>query len=275
MKTLFKRALTGLLFLVIVVGLLMLPYGLAALLTFIFCASSCEYYRLRVKDRFLRSKISVVAAGLVAIFVFFCHWQGGLDLRWALAAVVPLLLSAFFMLLDGAADSDFSSDVFFPLIYFLLPILTMLPLAFPRQGYEFRLLLGIFILTWLSDVGAYLVGMGFGQRPGARKLFPAISPKKSWAGVFGGLLFSMLAAWGLYALGGGEFFALPHWLAIGAIVTVVGICGDLFESLLKRATGVKDSGRLMPGHGGLLDRFDDVFFVMPAVFAYLKLFSLI
>lgn len=275
MRTLFKRTLTGLLFLVIVVGLLMLPYGLAALLTFLFCGASFEYFRLRVPGKFLRSKICVVAAGLVAIFVFFCHWHCGLELRWALAGFVPLLLAAFFMLLDGAAGSEFSSDVFFPLVYFLLPILTMFPLAFPVQDYEFRLLLGIFILTWLSDVGAYILGMGFGQRPGARKLFPAISPKKSWAGVFGGVLFSMLTAWGLYALGGSEFFALPHWLALGAIVTVVGICGDLFESLLKRNAGVKDSGRIMPGHGGLLDRFDDVFFVMPAIFVYLKLFSLI
>ena len=126
--------------------------------------------------------------------------------------------------------------------------------------------LSIFIFVWLNDTGAYLIGSLFGRR----KLFERISPNKSWEGFFGGLLF---------AAGASQVFAWfhPHigwtlWLGLAVTVVIAGTWGDLVESLIKRTLGVKDSGNLLPGHGGLLDRFDSVLLAIPAAYLFLRLF---
>jgi phosphatidate cytidylyltransferase len=129
----------------------------------------------------------------------------------------------------------------------------------------------VIVLLWLNDIGAYAVGMSLGQRPDSRKLFPALSPKKSWIGVVGGTLFTLLGAWGVSATFGAQVLPLVHWLALALIVSVFGVFGDLFESLIKRHAQVKDAGHFIPGHGGLLDRFDDVLFVLPLAALYLLL----
>ena len=116
--------------------------------------------------------------------------------------------------------------------------------------------------------------MSFGQRPSSRKLFPALSPKKSWVGILGGTVATFLAAWGVSAFFGASVLSTAHWMAIAAIVSVFGVFGDLFESLIKRHAQVKDAGDLIPGHGGLLDRFDGLLFVLPAVLLYLTLVQL-
>ena len=131
------------------------------------------------------------------------------------------------------------------------------------------------MLIWINDIGAYCVGMLFGQRTNSRKLFPALSPKKSWVGVYGGTAFTFLAAWAVWALWGAPVLTLPHWMALALIVSVVGVPGDLFESLIKRHAGVKDASQMIPGHGGMLDRFDDLLFILPVAATYLLVFQLI
>jgi len=129
------------------------------------------------------------------------------------------------------------------------------------------LLLLMLVLIWANDVFAYLTGIWLGKN----RLFERISPKKSWEGAAGGLLMTLFVAWIVY------YFSafMPLWRVAGmAIVVVVSaIYGDLIESLLKRQAGVKDSGGLIPGHGGILDRFDATFFATPFVFVYLLLTS--
>ena len=124
----------------------------------------------------------------------------------------------------------------------------------------------IFVMIWLNDTGAYLVG----SRIGRRRLFERLSPKKSWEGFIGGLLFCVLAG-----LAAGEWLHGPvgqwQWLAVGVLVCVFSTWGDLFESLLKRNLGVKDSGSVIPGHGGILDRIDSLLFVAPAISLFLFL----
>lgn len=124
----------------------------------------------------------------------------------------------------------------------------------------------IFLMIWLNDTGAYLVG----SRIGRRRLFERLSPKKSWEGFIGGLLFCVLAG-----VAAGEWLHGPvgqwQWLAVGVLVCVFSTWGDLFESLLKRNLGVKDSGSLIPGHGGILDRIDSLLFVAPAISLFLFL----
>lgn len=132
--------------------------------------------------------------------------------------------------------------------------------------YTPHFILAIFIFVWLDDTGAYVVGSLIGKR----RLFERISPKKSWEGFFGGLILvwaiSQLFAW--YA----PEISRLNWLGLGTTVVLFGTWGDLIESLLKRTLGVKDSGNILPGHGGMLDRFDSVMLAVPASYLYIELF---
>lgn len=147
---------------------------------------------------------------------------------------------------------------FLAMAYIALP----LALAAMMSDYSMRyLLLLVFVMIWINDTGAFLTGTAFGRH----RLYERLSPKKSWEGFFGGLVFS--AATGFVAA-----LVLPQYLSflnplvgalLGVAVSVLATWGDLFESLLKRTAGVKDSGHIMPGHGGILDRIDSFLFVIP------------
>ncbi|MBN2637783.1 MAG: phosphatidate cytidylyltransferase [Bacteroidales bacterium] len=126
-------------------------------------------------------------------------------------------------------------------------------------------LLALFILVWVNDVFAYLAGSTFGKH----KLFEEISPKKTWEGTLSGIVFTLLFSWLFSMLS--DNLNLLEWLGFGLIVSVTAIIGDLIESMLKRNASVKDSGTLLPGHGGVLDRFDAIIFATPFVFYYLFL----
>lgn len=164
---------------------------------------------------------------------------------------------------DGNALSHYANSLMGQL-YIALPMGLMCALYAMTNCW---FVLGMFILIWLSDTGAFCVGSLIGKH----KLFERISPKKSWEGFFGGLAFCLAAALCYHFFGKGLGVGLNLWqmLGFGAIVCVFGTWGDLVESLIKRTLGVKDSGNLLPGHGGILDRIDSLLLVTPAVFAYL------
>lgn len=275
MGTLAKRTVFGLLFTAVVVGGLLTPWGLLALVSLLSVFLCYEFYHLTVERRFRREAVCVALASLAGLVLLFFHFQAGLPFRYVGLAFLPVAAAHVFLLFDAAKDHAFPTAVYFPLLYVTLPLATALWLAWPGGQFTWRLLLGLIILLWLNDIGAYIVGMSFGQRPDSRKLFPALSPKKSWIGVLGGTVFSFLAAWAVCATFGGAVLPLGHWFALALLVSVFGVLGDLFESLLKRHAQVKDASNLIPGHGGLLDRFDDVLFVLPLAALYLCLFSLL
>lgn len=135
-------------------------------------------------------------------------------------------------------------------------------------------LLAVLFFIWISDTGAYLVGSLIGKNP----LFKRISPKKSWEGFFGGLIFSLVAAF-IFCTYLSSFFGLANDLVFWTIFTVVTVAmstwGDLIESLIKRSLNIKDSGTLIPGHGGLLDRIDSLLIAMPAAWVIISLFKLV
>ena len=275
-KVLAKRCVSGILFLAVIVGSLLTPVSFVVLGNVLIAGLSYEFYSLTLERRFRKEAVCIVLAMMAAYTLGFFMLQTGLDGRWMMTAFLAVIAASVFLLFDGAAGHDFPTAVYFPLIYVLPAFLAALLLAYPVDGaYSWRLLLGIFVIIWFNDTGAYSVGMLLGQRPTSRKLFPALSPKKSWIGVVGGTLFAFLAAWLVSATFGGAVLALPHWLAIAAISSVFGVLGDLFESLLKRHAQVKDASNLIPGHGGLLDRFDDTLFVFPLVALYLTLIALL
>jgi len=136
------------------------------------------------------------------------------------------------------------------------------------------MLLSFFILIWVCDVGAYCLGTAFGQKPDSKKLAPKISPKKSWWGFWSAVISGIAAATGLHYLTWLPF-SLLHCIAIGLVISVGGVCGDLVESMWKRHFDVKDSGNCIPGHGGMLDRFDSALIAIPLACIYLSFFGLI
>jgi phosphatidate cytidylyltransferase len=136
-----------------------------------------------------------------------------------------------------------------------------------------HLILAIFLLLWINDTGAFLIGSLFGKH----RLFERISPKKSWEGFFGGLIATLIAS-ALFCRYFNDFFGIGDhdlimlvWLGFGAVISIFGTWGDLVESLMKRTLHVKDSGTMIPGHGGILDRIDSLLLALPAAIAFLSL----
>ncbi|MBJ7427418.1 MAG: phosphatidate cytidylyltransferase, partial [Bacteroidia bacterium] len=136
---------------------------------------------------------------------------------------------------------------------------------FNSLTYDGALPIGFFIMLWTCDTGAYLVG----RKLGKRKLFERISPKKTWEGSMGAALFVVLVAFVFSQFDYFDMLELHEWIMFGILTLIFGTFGDLTESLLKRNIDVKDSGNLLPGHGGVLDRFDGLFLAVPAVYFYL------
>ena len=147
-----------------------------------------------------------------------------------------------------------------------------------------KLPLSVFVFLWVNDTGAYCVGSLLGRH----KLFPRVSPGKSWEGSIGGAFFVLLAAWGIGWLDNMQvcdldhqspifrgLLTIPEWAGLGLIVVVFGTWGDLVESLFKRTLGIKDSGSILPGHGGMLDRFDSSLLAIPAAVVYLYTLTLL
>lgn len=159
------------------------------------------------------------------------------------------------------------------IIYIAVPITLLHELAFYQpyqfgEEYHYEVIMAYFFVLWANDTGAYLIGRKFGKT----KLFPSISPKKTWEGSLGGAFFGILVS-----LLNSYLFPLYDWrlwMGMGLIIVVFGSWGDLVESMFKRSLKIKDSGKLLPGHGGVLDRFDGIFISAPAVYFFLRFLNL-
>ncbi len=181
--------------------------------------------------------------------------------------VIPFILAIYIKALYGKRTLPFNdiAVTFLGLIYVILPFLSFLFLGFIFGQFNYAVPVGFMIMLWTSDTGAYLAGRSFGKH----KLFERISPKKTWEGFFGGILLAVVVAINLEKY----FGVLPswQWVSMAILIGCFGTLGDLVESMLKRSLNVKDSGTILPGHGGLLDRFDGLLVAAPLVYLFLLL----
>ena len=264
-----QRALTGVVFVAVLVAAIVLhPYALSGLFLLIALLGQHEFYRLSRKAGAEPQVWTGLLTGVVMYVAIVAPKHGLLDdYRWLLL-LLPLLAISFVAELYRKKTAPFTNLAyqFLGLIYVVLPFALFTYFA-DTQNFEndWTLALGYFLLIWANDTFAYLAGRTFGKH----KLFERISPKKTWEGTVGGVIASMgIAALLWWGFGGID---LVHWLVIGFIIVVFGSLGDLVESMFKRSIDIKDSGTILPGHGGILDRFDGVLISAPVVFAYLYL----
>ena len=281
MNNLTKRTLSGLLFGVIMIFMTTFDkICFFCLFWALMTGAMKEFFAMSLGGSMKRERlIALICAccAFIASFLSCC-------VSSVPSEVVSVLYLASFLslLLVGvscifrADNSDFGnvSFVYAALLYIALPVVLAPKLVMDGEIYDGWMLLSFFFVIWGTDVGAYFVGSALGQRPGAKRLAPSISPKKSWWGFGGGVFVGTAVAVGLHYLTWLPF-SLVHCIALGVIISVAGVCGDLVESLWKRYFHVKDSGNAIPGHGGVLDRFDSSLAAIPAAAIYLSLFNLI
>ena len=188
---------------------------------------------------------------------------------------VTLLISfqcIYFLFNEKLYKVDTISKYLFLLGYIILPFIIITKIPFGIKGYNPKIIIGIFILIWTNDTFAYIVGKSIGKH----KLYEKISPKKTIEGFLGGIVFAVIASYliATYYIEGKQT-AQFIWLGFALIVGIFGTIGDLIESKFKRIANVKDSGKIMPGHGGILDRLDSVVFVAPFIFLFYQLLPFI
>lgn len=281
-KNLIVRTITGVLFIAIMVSGFLRPQAMVFLFSLITGLTIWEYCSLvnELKTVTVNRFIATVAG------VYFFLAVAGINSGYIQTngVFVPYLLTIVYLFVSElyTRNENAIHDWAYTMLsqmYIALPFSMINVLAF-RQApdgdihYYYLLPLSVFIFLWTNDTGAYCSGSLLGKH----KLFPRISPAKSWEGSIGGALFVLIAAAVVgylesqsNALSG---LTIVQWLGLGLVVTVFGIWGDLVESLFKRTLGIKDSGNILPGHGGMLDRFDSSLMAIPASVVYLYTLSL-
>lgn len=263
MKELFLRILTGVTLIVLVAGSILLgPVTFSAILLLVYLLAVKELFELLSK-RGLSIRWFRAIPGALLLIIVYALFQYQLSLLWLLLPPALWLLSA----LRGGIT--LSGTLAF--LWLAIPLSSFLALGWMEDepGFQFRLPLYLIALVWINDTFAYATGSLLGRN----KMTPILSPGKTWEGFVGGVLFTLLSAWLIWQYSG--LSTLWAWGGIALLVSLLGLAGDLFESGLKRTVKVKNSGVLLPGHGGVLDRFDSLLFVTPAVLILLILLKLV
>ena len=271
MNNTVKRSLSGVLFLAIVLsGLLFNKFLYAALFVFMMVGMMVEFFNMTMGKSYPVSQVVAIVTGVFLFTLAFCSRAGYMPGRMISLAIVPLIvLMSLSLYAPDKSEFDKFSSLYTGLVYIALPLTLSNFIVFNRDG-EFSgiMMLSFFCIIWASDIGAYCFGLLFGKN--GKKLAPSISPKKSWAGFWGGFVMAVVVGIVL-GLTGLLKFPLVHCAVLAALMDVAGVYGDLFESQWKRVCEVKDSGSIIPGHGGMMDRFDSSLFAMPVGAIYLIL----
>lgn len=266
MNNFITRTLSGLLFVAIVIGSILInPYAFALVFLIITGWAVFEFHKLTNQQESVRVQPFAGLVGGIILFVTSFLFASG-AVRYPAYSVYGLYIVA--VLIAG---------LFFPVknqlhnwtyfltgqLYIALPF-SLLNFILFIHNYQPYILIAFFATIWINDTGAYLVGSAIGKH----KLIERISPKKTWEGFIGGALFSLISGY-VFSIFIPQI-TLVQWLIFSEIVVVFGTFGDLAESLMKRTVHVKDSGNAIPGHGGMLDRFDSMLLAGPVIFIYLS-----
>ena len=281
MKNFIVRAITGVLFVAAIVVCFINPTAMALIFALITGLTVWEFTGLvNERDGVDTNRFICTVAGVYLFFAMtgFCS---GLTPS---TVFIPYLLTIIYLLVAElyAKNADPINNWAYTMMsqmYTALPFSLLNVLAFRATSdgvaYTYLIPLSVFVFLWLNDTGAYC----FGSLLGRHKLFPRVSPGKSWEGSVGGAIVVMAAAAGIWHLtekyGVNDLrLGMLQWIGLGLTVVVFGTWGDLVESLFKRTIGIKDSGSILPGHGGMLDRFDSSLLAIPAAVVYLYTLTL-
>lgn len=274
MKNFIQRAITGIIFVAVLIGCIIgSPLSFGLLFAIISAMATYEFCNLVNQQENVKINRNICTLG--SLFLFFCFFYYGINPTDTgifipyLVLLIYLMISELYLKKENPIHNWAYSML--SQIYVALPFALLNILAFQSSDsisyYQFILPLSIFIFIWINDTGAYCTGMLFGKH----RLFERISPKKSWEGSIGGAIFCIAAAFAL-----AELFPIMNtiqWIGMALTVVIFGTWGDLTESLMKRHLGIKDSGSILPGHGGMLDRFDSAIMAIPATVVYLYILS--
>lgn len=263
MNEFYTRSLSGFLYIVLLIGAIFFsPY------TFLFLFLLFGYICLLELQRLIHFKNPVLPLILIIGYVL-------LHLYKPLPILILIILLAATLVTDAFLIRDLLTIRIIPVfekrkyiisIFYLITsfiCLTLIPFVF--EAYQPMIILGCFILIWTNDSFAFLIGKQFGKN----KLFERVSPKKTIEGFLGGMIFTLIAGFVLSIFT--DALSPPVWLLISLIISIFGTLGDLIQSRLKRQAGVKDSGNIMPGHGGLFDRLDSIIFAGPFIYTLLQI----
>lgn len=275
LKNMTIRAITGTIFVAAVVTCFLRPEAMMFLFALVTALSVWEFTGLVNNSGDVRVNRFICTVAGVYLFLAFAGFCSGIT---PAAVFIPYLLTVVYLFISELytkAPNPINNWAYTMLsqMYIALPFSMINVVAFHSTGdahvYDYLLPLSIFIFLWTNDTGAYISGSLLGRH----KLFPRVSPGKSWEGsIGGGLLVLVVAALVGYLANsseGGHTLSIPAWMGLGLVVVFFGTWGDLVESLFKRTLGIKDSGNILPGHGGMLDRFDSSLMAFPAAVVYL------
>ena len=271
MNNLATRSLTAVFFVIAMVGSTLLGQtAFSGLLLVITVYSLNEFISLVSNENNQPAQWPTLIAGGITYLTLSAHAMSMIPSA-GLLVIIPLVFVLFISELWRNKANPFTNIALSltAIIYIALPLGLLIYFFDPvilSGPYHYGIVLGFLVILWLNDTGAYFVGSLIGKH----KLFERISPGKTWEGSAGGAIFAILTAWGLSFI----FKQLDglQWMILAILIVISGTLGDLVESMLKRSLGIKDSGNILPGHGGLLDRFDAVLLSVPFVFVYLALF---
>ncbi len=258
-----------------IIGALVIGFGLyfSEWLYFVIFLAICmitqlEFYKLVGLDGMLPLKTFGTFSGFSLFVISFLIESGHLDQKFYFL-LFPITVCVYLIYLYKKNEIKPFRGIaftFLGIIYVAIPFSLLNVIAFSLEEYAFELILGSLLILWSNDTGAYFAGVRYGRR----KLFERVSPKKSWEGSLGGFILAMGMSYTLSHFS--DSLAPWQWFSIGVIIVICGTYGDLVESLFKRSIEIKDSGRLIPGHGGFLDRFDGLLLAAPFIAAFLKIF---
>lgn len=271
-RNLLTRTVAGAALVAVIVGAILWCSTSFAILFAVLAALTCyEFHSITNGENVsVLSVNSAVLSALLFLSAYFISSDAGRVGTLLLCLYILYIVVSMAAELWRKAPNPLANCAYTALgqIYVASPLAMLSIIAFHGGTYSPWIVLSLFIFIWVNDTFAYLVGSMLGRH----RMFERISPKKSWEGFVGGNLFALAAAYGVSYLD--PELSLWQWLVLAEVVVLSGTVGDLFESLIKRTLGIKDSGHAIPGHGGWLDRFDSLIFAIPVAVAYLLLLQL-